>query len=240
MLYPPRSSDDDTYRRILAMVSSDDMATRRKGSRLLFWHFAKSLFVFAEGAARSSQTESLRSLWDPDEKRLNVSAFAEVLDVMRKRLRRKAQRGPYPHIRNLSGYIIGIFKKVAYDIWRQQRREDLRYRNGRYNWESMTDYRSEGPLDVVELKELTRILREDIREFVRKLDTVNRIILVIQLMLIESPIRKRGRNKLLVALVNEALILLGYPPMPPASIIRRANRLWHELVRQLLERGWNV
>ena len=97
----------------------------------------------------------------------------------------------------------------------------------------MTDYRSEGPLDVVEFKEMTRRLREDIREFVRKLDTVNRIILMIQLILIESPIRKRGRNKLLVALVNKALIFLGYPPMSPASINRRANRLWHDLMRHL-------
>ena len=36
MLYLPRSSDDHTYRQILAMVSSDDAATRLRGARLLF------------------------------------------------------------------------------------------------------------------------------------------------------------------------------------------------------------
>ena len=240
MLYPRSSSDDDTCQRIRAMISSDDAATRLKGSRLLFWHFIKAVFLFAESAARSSQTDSLRSLWNPGEQRLNLSAFADVVDTMRRRLKRKAQRGPYPQIRSLSGYMIGVLKNVAYDLWRQQHRKDLRYRNGYDNWGSLTDYRSEAPLDVVEFKELERMLREDIREFVRKLDTVNRIILTIQLFLIESPIRKRGRNKLLVALVNNALILLGYPPMLPASIIRRANRLWNDLMSHLHERGWNV
>lgn len=240
MLCPRESNDEIQCRHIQALLVSSDTAKRLKGARLLYRRFLKALFVFAARTSRSSQTSSLKALRDSTNNVVDICAVVHVLTIMRDRLRSKARKGPFPPIHNLPGYTIGFFKHVAHDIWRQQLREDLRYRSGYNRWESIKDHRGADPLADAEFNESSERVREDIREFVRKQTPVNRIILTNQLQLMESPVEKRGRNKTLVELVNAALDENGFSSMSAANTTRRCNRLYRDLMQHLSERGWNV
>ena len=236
------SPNDDAAKRIqaiLAMLCSKSEAGRLAGVEELLAEFIEPLKVFAEGVARKSKGKSLRALWDPINESLDELMFDQVLQIVTQRLKSKAQKEGFPSITNLYGYVIGVFKRCAYDLWRQQLRHQRRFRNSD-SLESAPNHRIQEPLDCADFNEFKTLLLEDMREFMRTLSDENRIIFATYLKLVVSPVGKRGRNAILVARVNEAFKEQGIPPMSHSKIVQRCNRLKRRLMQRICERGYYV
>jgi hypothetical protein len=245
----PEDEDDLSVRdqNTLAFIYSDDREWRIEGVRRILTDYVGVLTCYV---ARRSDLAALRALWDWKSRTLDQDAFDEVWNEMALVIYQKAEAGSFPEIENLPGYVVGVFRGVARDLWRKRW---LHYdeTDRSFQVEAIVDHRSTAE-ETDEARELKKMLLEDIRDYVREVtqkSTKNRVILVRGLVIDSRQLPKKVKNDRLFVTVNQELERRsrldgpekpGSQPMSRDSLRRQFKRLWHGLLQHLRERGWNV